>query len=84
MRKGKYHGMKKAGDWDSKRVRTLREIRNGMGSIREGQEGTLGNFTRNGHIGFEADACPDCGACFFVSGLHYDDFELINTSEYTK
>lgn len=76
----KYLRLKKASELAGKRVRTLRELSNGLGTIPAGTIGTItnGRHVRDGKLNFEADKCECCGFAFRVSGLSYTDLELID------
>jgi hypothetical protein len=72
---GKYNGMAKAGDWEGKRIRATRQIRNGGGQgVTPGMKGEVRSAHRQLNVTF--DVCEHCGTVMHVSRLNYFDIEL--------
>jgi len=62
-------------DWIGKRVRTLRDLRNGVMSIRKGTVCTV----RHAHRGAELESrpCPCCGVTIHITRVAWDDLEFL-------
>ena len=73
---GKYNGMALAADWDRKRVRAVRPIRNGAGdSVQPGTEGVVTGAYNGLSITF--DVCKHCGTVCRIAKTSYSDVELV-------
>lgn len=72
---GKYNGMKRAGDWEGKRVRLVRELRNGWVTLPAGYIGTITVQSR-GSLSFVGQPCSCCGVKPHMSKIGYFDVEL--------
>jgi len=79
---GKYNGMKRAGDWRGKQVKTVRKLSNGWCQIPAGTSGHITSSGRNG-LHFHSDPCPCCGIVSKISALDYCDVKLLDPAGYT-
>ena len=74
--KDKYNGMQKAADWNGKRVKAVRQFRNGAGQgVTMGMLGTVKGIYAGLDIAF--DVCLHCGTVMYVNKVGYHDVELV-------
>lgn len=72
---GKYNGMQKAADWNGKRVKAVRPVRNGGGQgATPGMLGTVRGVYAGLDITF--DVCTHCGTVTYIGKVDYFDVEL--------
>ncbi len=63
-------------DYVGRRVRTLRKMGNGYGSIPAGTECRVRGTWRSG-VSIETDPCPHCGMALYISQVHRNDVALL-------
>jgi hypothetical protein len=75
MSKDKYNGMRRARDWEGKKIVTLRDLTNGLGLYPAGSKGVVECVSR-GSLSLQLDACECCHAKPYITRVSYFDVRL--------
>jgi len=73
----KYGEMKRAGDWEGKRIITIKKLQNGANTIPEGAKGIV-TYAHNG-LSLNLDGCPFCGVGVRITRVPYTSVRLEGT-----